>query len=73
MGLVQIPLYWSGKEAWWNIYTGEIDSMTYIPENARKPSCDGEYFIGHNGSWWVCKKDGTNKWYLKDKITGGEQ
>jgi len=49
--------------------TGGMDTLPFS-DDVEKISPDGEYFIGRNGSWWVCKRDGTNKWYLKDKIGG---
>jgi len=38
-----------------------------------KWSPDGSRYISYDGSWYVIRRDGTNKWYLKDKIAGGER
>ncbi len=54
-----------------DIVTDSVDSMnSIIGGNRAKWSPDGEYFIAYYDSWFVIKKDGTNKWYLKDKIGG---
>ncbi len=65
--------------AWYDIHPVIVDLKgnvrdTLISElnGAVFWSPDGQYFIGLNGSWWVCKKDGTNKWYINSKIKGGE-
>ena len=52
-----------------NILEDTQETLTF---GAEKWSEDGEYFIGYEeGGYYIIKKDGTNKWYLKDKI-GGE-
>ena len=69
---IYAAFYYTGGATWVtiNVYTDEIDSTNVI--HAHKSSWDGEYIIGKDGEgYYVCKKDGTNKWYLKDKI-GGE-
>ena len=58
-----------GKSLIVDVFTDSIDTLSF--DGATKWSPNGEYFIGRNGSWWVCRKDGSNKWYLKD-IIGGE-
>jgi len=67
-----LVLLHSGKRAVIDISIDEVDSIRFMPDDVEKCSPDGEYFIGRDGSWWVCKKDGTDKWYLKNKI-GGEK
>jgi len=57
-----------------DIVTGEIDSIgNLINGNRAKWSPDGLWFIAYDGDWFVISADGSNKWYLKDKIEGGEQ
>jgi len=54
-----------------NLYNDETDTLTF--KGASKWSPDGTHFIGYSGSWFVIKKDGTNKWYIKSKLEGGEK
>ncbi|RKZ20439.1 hypothetical protein DRQ18_06385 [bacterium] len=56
-----------------DILTDEVDSIGSVIEgNRAKWSPDGQYFIAYDGSWFVIKKDGTDKWYINSKIKGGE-
>ena len=53
--------------------TDKIDTLDIISGNGSYWSPNGTKFIGYDGSWFVINRVGTNKWYLKDKIEGGEQ
>ncbi len=56
-----------------DIISSTIDSLSIRSGQGINPSPDGSWFIAYDGSWFVIKKDGTNKWYLKDKLEGGEK
>ncbi len=61
----------SGGYARINIYSGKLDSVSMCIVHV---SIDGNYYIGEDAQgYFVCKKDGTNKWHLKDIIEGGEK
>ncbi len=61
---------WSGGYAKISIYSGDIDSVTMCIWHV---SLDGDYYIGEDkDGYFICKKDGSQKWYLQDKIEGGE-
>ena len=49
-----------------------IDTLDIISGNGAYWSPNGKHFVGYDGSWFVINRDGTNKWYLKEKI-GGEK
>ncbi len=70
-------------EEWSNMEHGflilHIDSILTLRFKSFEASSfrwspDGEWLIGcDKNGYFVIKRDGTNKWYLKDKIQGGEQ
>ena len=61
---------WSGGYAKISIYSGDIDSVTMCIWHV---SLDGDYYIGEDkDGYFICKKVGSQKWYLQDKIEGGE-
>ncbi len=63
-----LVFYSSGEYVAIDIISQKIDTL---PLGVEKWSPTGEYFIGRERDWFIIKKDGTSKWYLKDKI-GGE-
>jgi len=52
------------------IYVGEDIIKKDIIGWYAKWSPQGGQYISYDGSWFVINKNGTNKWYLKDKIGG---
>jgi len=48
-----------------DISNDKIDTLLFSSSYYLKASPNGDYFIGRDGSWWVCKRDGTNKHYIE--------
>ena len=60
-----VGLYWGGFGKV-NINTGKVDTINMCVSHV---SMDGDFFIGEDkNGYFVCRKDGSNKWYLKDLI-----
>ena len=55
-----------------DIESSVIESLAIRSGQGVNPGWNSQWFIGYDGSWFVIKKDGTNKWYLKEKIQGGK-
>jgi len=52
------------------IYLGTeiVDTLKITSGYGLKWSPDGSKFIAYDGKWYITNREGTNKWYLKDKI-----
>ena len=48
-----------------NVETSIIDTLNIRSGAEINPDYSGNYFIGYDGSWFVIKKDGTNKHYIE--------
>ena len=60
-----VGLYWGGFGKV-NINTGKVDTINMCVSHV---SMDGDFFIGEDkNGYFVCRKDGSNKWYIKDLI-----